>query len=163
MNENKLPYGKISDPKQLGELIRQVRKEQGITQEDLSALAGVRPRLIGEIERNKLAAEVGKVFRVLASLGLVLPIQPRTSKVSPAADRGWPTFAAVERLQLPDWQRRCPWKKIALFYGEDGSVRLAPFYDFLCTARTGSQDTRLIYKIQNQEEKVRCARIFQCS
>jgi len=80
MNANKLPYGKIADPKQLGELIRQVRKEQGITQEDLSALAGVGPRLIGEIERGKPTAEVGKVFQVLASLGLVLSIQPRTTK-----------------------------------------------------------------------------------
>ncbi|WP_225072102.1 type II toxin-antitoxin system Y4mF family antitoxin [Desulfuromonas sp. CSMB_57] len=80
MNESKLPYGKISGPEQLGSLIRQERKGQGITQEDLSALAGVGPRLIGEIERGKPTAEIGKVFQLLSSLGLVLSIQSRTSK-----------------------------------------------------------------------------------
>jgi y4mF family transcriptional regulator len=80
MNESIVPYGKISDPAQLGSIIRQVRKAQGITQEDLSAQAGVGPRLIGEIERGKTTAEIGKVFQLLASLGLVVSIQPRTSK-----------------------------------------------------------------------------------
>jgi HTH-type transcriptional regulator/antitoxin HipB len=80
MNESKFPYGKISDPAQLGSLIRQVRKGQGITQEDLSALAGVGPRLIGEIERGKPTAEIGKVFQLLASLGLTISIEHRTSK-----------------------------------------------------------------------------------
>ncbi len=80
MNDKNIPYGKVSDPAQLGALIRQVRKGQGITQEDLSALAGVGPRLIGEIERGKPTAEIGKVFQLLASLGLVISIQPRTSK-----------------------------------------------------------------------------------
>jgi HTH-type transcriptional regulator / antitoxin HipB len=76
--ENKLPFGKIYELRQLGALIRQVRKSQGITQEDLSALAGLGPRLIGEIERGKSTAEIGKVFQLLTSLGLDLIIQPRT-------------------------------------------------------------------------------------
>lgn len=80
MEDEKLPYGKISDLRHLGALVRQVRKAQGITQEDLSALSGVGPRLIGEIERGKSTAEIGKVFQLLASLGLDLVIQPRTSK-----------------------------------------------------------------------------------
>jgi HTH-type transcriptional regulator / antitoxin HipB len=80
MNAAKLPYGQISDVRQLGALVRQVRKAQGITQEDLSALAGVGARLIGEIERGKPTAEIGKVFQLLASLGLDIIIQPRTSR-----------------------------------------------------------------------------------
>jgi y4mF family transcriptional regulator len=80
MNDKKVPYGNISGPAQLGSLIRLVRKQQGITQEDLSALAGVGPRLIGEIERGKPTAEIGKAFQLLASLGLVISIQPRTTQ-----------------------------------------------------------------------------------
>jgi y4mF family transcriptional regulator len=80
MDDRTFPYGKISDPRQLGALLRQVRKAQGITQEDLSALAGVGPRLIGEIERGKPTAEIGKVFQLLASLGLDLTIQPRSTR-----------------------------------------------------------------------------------
>jgi HTH-type transcriptional regulator / antitoxin HipB len=80
MEDQKFPSGKIQEPQQLGALIRQVRKAQGITQTDLSALAGIGPRLIGEIERGKPTAEIGKVLRLLGSLGLDVIIQPRTSR-----------------------------------------------------------------------------------
>ena len=80
MKHDSLPYRIISDPIQLGFLVRQVRKAQGITQEDLSDLAGVGPRLIGEIERGKVTAEIGKIFKLLGSLGLNISIQPRTSR-----------------------------------------------------------------------------------
>lgn len=80
MNNKSIPNGNISSPVQLGTLIRQVRKGQGISQEDLSSLVGVGPRLIGEIERGKPTAEIGKVFQLLAGLGLVISIQPRTTR-----------------------------------------------------------------------------------
>lgn len=37
-------------------------------------------RLIGEIERGKTTAEIGKVFQLLAGLGLVISIAPRTTR-----------------------------------------------------------------------------------
>ncbi|MBN1957582.1 MAG: helix-turn-helix transcriptional regulator [Desulfuromonadales bacterium] len=80
MDNKIIPNGNISNPEQLGALIRQVRKRQGITQEDLSSLVGVGPRLIGEIERGKPTAEIGKVFQLLAGLGLVISIAPRTTR-----------------------------------------------------------------------------------
>lgn len=80
MNDKSIPHGNISSPAQLGTLIRQVRKRQGITQEDLSSLVGVGPRLIGEIERGKPTAEIGKVFQLLAGLGLVISVAPRTTR-----------------------------------------------------------------------------------
>ncbi len=80
MDSKTIPNENISNPEQLGTLIRQVRKTQGITQEDLSALVGVGPRLIGEIERGKPTAEIGKVFQLLAGLGLVISIAPRTTR-----------------------------------------------------------------------------------
>lgn len=80
MNKEIVPYGKIVNPEQLGTLLRQVRKRQGITQEDLSAIAGIGPRLIGEIERGKLTAEIGKVFHLMASLGLEIVVQPRSTR-----------------------------------------------------------------------------------
>ena len=80
MDNKTILNGNISNPEQLGTLIRQVRKKQGITQEDLSSLVGVGPRLIGEIERGKPTAEIGKVFQLLAGLGLVISIAPRTTR-----------------------------------------------------------------------------------
>ena len=78
MSGQSIPYGKISGAVQLGRLIRQVRKEQGFTQQELSALVGVGPRLIGEVERGKNSAEIGKVFRLLSGLGLAVSVHPRT-------------------------------------------------------------------------------------
>lgn len=80
MDDLLIPFGKISGAAQLGRLIRQVRKEQGLTQEELSALVGVGPRLIGEIERGKVTAEVGKVFKLLSGLGLAVSVHPRSIK-----------------------------------------------------------------------------------
>lgn len=80
MENKNIPYGKIVGPKQLGSLLRQVRKAQGISQEDLSALAGIGPRLIGEIERGKPTAEIGKVLNLVASLGLEVIVRPRTTR-----------------------------------------------------------------------------------
>lgn len=80
MDSKTIPNGNISNPEQLGILIRQVRKSQGITQEDLSSLVGVGPRLIGEIERGKPTSEIGKVFQLLDGLGLVISIAPRTTR-----------------------------------------------------------------------------------
>lgn len=80
MEKEIIPYGKIVGATQLGSLLRQVRKNQGISQEDLSALADIGPRLIGEIERGKATAEIGKVLQLLASLGLEVIVRPRTTR-----------------------------------------------------------------------------------
>lgn len=80
MNNNIIPNGNILDVEHLGQLVRQVRKSQGLTQEDLSAIAGIGPRLIGEVERGKETAEIGKVFQLLKILGLTISVEPRNIK-----------------------------------------------------------------------------------
>ena len=80
MEKEIIPYGKIIGATQLGSLLRQARKNQGISQEDLSALADIGPRLIGEIERGKATAEIGKVLQLLACLGLEVIVRPRTTR-----------------------------------------------------------------------------------
>ena len=67
----------VSTPVTLGELIRERRRQLGISQLELAGLAGVGPRLIGEMEAGKPTAQIGKVFRVLDRLGLVLNIAPK--------------------------------------------------------------------------------------
>jgi len=57
----------ITDIQELGALIRQKRKAQGLTQEDFADSAGVGTRVVSEIERGKQTAEVGKVL-ILAKL-----------------------------------------------------------------------------------------------
>jgi len=73
-----LPYGKISSVEDLGHLVRQYRSEQDATQTDLAAFAGVGVRFISELENGKPTVELGKVLKVLATLGLELRVRPRS-------------------------------------------------------------------------------------
>ena len=73
-----LPYGSIHSPAALGKLIRAKRRQIGMTQAEASALAGVGVRFLSELENGKATAELGKVLLVLARLGLVVEIRPRS-------------------------------------------------------------------------------------
>jgi HTH-type transcriptional regulator/antitoxin HipB len=67
----------LSDPAQLGVVLRQRRKELGLTQIDAAALSNVSPRLLGELERGRASVGLGLVLRVAATLGLDLSLVPR--------------------------------------------------------------------------------------
>lgn len=56
----------------LGEVVREVRKEQGLTQLDLAGLAGVSNRFIIDLERGKATLQMQKAIDVLALLGIEL-------------------------------------------------------------------------------------------
>ena len=58
----------------LGLLIRKARKEQGLTQADLTGISGLGIRFIGEVENGKSTAHIGKVMQLASSLGLVLSV-----------------------------------------------------------------------------------------
>jgi HTH-type transcriptional regulator/antitoxin HipB len=62
---------------ELGALIRQVRKSQRLTQEDLSGLAGFGNRFIIDVERGKETVQTQKVIDLLGLLGLELVIRKR--------------------------------------------------------------------------------------
>lgn len=64
----------IDNTKQLGMLIRETRKKQRLTQEQLAATAGVGVRFIRELEQEKESCHLGKTMIVLAMLGLLLTI-----------------------------------------------------------------------------------------
>jgi len=75
---NKIPYGKIQTPQDIGNLVRLARKNQGATQADFAALCGVGVRFISDLENGKPTAELGKVLMVIQCLGLELSLQPRS-------------------------------------------------------------------------------------
>lgn len=58
----------------LGNLIRQARKEQGLTQKQLSATANVGERFIRELEQGKESCHLGKSLKIIAMLGIELHI-----------------------------------------------------------------------------------------
>jgi HTH-type transcriptional regulator / antitoxin HipB len=68
-------------PVQIGNYIRERRRELGLTQEKLAAKIGVRQRTVSDIETSA-AARLDTVLRALAALDLELVIRLRT-KSSP--------------------------------------------------------------------------------
>ena len=65
----------IGDAKALGALIRQRRKDMGLTQLDAAGLCGVGERFLSELERGKASASLGKTLQVLKRLGLKIQVQ----------------------------------------------------------------------------------------
>lgn len=70
---------------QIGDLVRQRRLVNGLTQRKLSELAGVGLRLVSELERGKATLRMDSVNRVLRVFGLMLGAVPLPR---PATDTG---------------------------------------------------------------------------
>lgn len=62
----------IHSTEHLGQVIRQVRKQLGVTQRDLALTAGTGLRFIIELEKGKRTCQIGKVLQVLHVLGIQL-------------------------------------------------------------------------------------------
>jgi y4mF family transcriptional regulator len=61
----------------LGRTVRDARKKQHLTQEQLAALCGVGTRFLRELEHGKETCHVGKVLQVLQALGLEIHVTER--------------------------------------------------------------------------------------
>ena len=68
--------------KDIGNVLRQARKAQNLTQADLATRAGVWQRTVSNIETSASGAKVDTIFDLLAALDLELHIVPR-SKMTP--------------------------------------------------------------------------------
>ncbi len=58
--------------KDIGKIIRKVRRSQGLTQEQLAAFCGCGRRFIIELENGKPGCHFGKIIQVLSALGIEL-------------------------------------------------------------------------------------------
>lgn len=67
----------ITSVHEIGKLIRQTRKSQKMTQEDISGLAGLGSRFIIDLEHGKETVQAQKVIDVLKLLGLEIIIRKR--------------------------------------------------------------------------------------
>lgn len=61
----------------LGAIIREERRAQGLTQTELAGFSGVGLTFISNLENGKQTAEVGKVLQVVETLGLDLYVEKR--------------------------------------------------------------------------------------
>jgi HTH-type transcriptional regulator / antitoxin HipB len=75
----------VSDPPALGRIVRETRRVLGLTQPKLALSAGVGVRFLVDIEKGKPTAQIGKIMRVLATLGIEMQLEPpRTIKATDA-------------------------------------------------------------------------------
>jgi len=72
---------KLKTVEALGARIRELRKEQGISQEMLAGLAGTGQRYVSELERGKATIRVREMLRVLDALGCGIYIPNRQESV----------------------------------------------------------------------------------
>ena len=68
----------LDNTTQLGKILRQKRKEQGLTQGEVAAHCGLSTRFVSEVERGKATAEIGKVISLLKAVGVDLFALPRS-------------------------------------------------------------------------------------
>jgi HTH-type transcriptional regulator / antitoxin HipB len=68
---------KVDCAVQIGQLVRQRRKEAGMTLKDAAALAGVGVRFLSELERGKPTLQLGLTISVLQLFGLELHVEQR--------------------------------------------------------------------------------------
>jgi len=64
----------IRTAEDLGRLIREQRKRQGLRQTDLAAIIGASHVFVGDVEKGKPSVQLGRVLRLLDELGLELSL-----------------------------------------------------------------------------------------
>ena len=70
----------ISSTQELGQLLKQVRKSQQITQATLSGMANWGGRFIGDVESGKPTVRAQMLFDLIGWLGLEIVIRKKGSK-----------------------------------------------------------------------------------
>ena len=68
---------KVATAAEIGMVVRQKRKADGLTLADAAALCGVGYRFLSDLENGKETVQVGKVLKVLTALGLDMTITAR--------------------------------------------------------------------------------------
>ena len=68
---------RITDAKELGALVRDRRKEKGLTQSDLAMYCNTGIRFISDLENGKPTMQISKVLTVLAMLARNVYVEER--------------------------------------------------------------------------------------
>ncbi|KGD90485.1 DNA-binding protein [Achromobacter sp. RTa] len=72
----------IRSSAQLGALVKEVRRSQGLLQADLAGLSGTGNRYVVDLERGKPTLQLQKVLDMLDLLGLEVRVVPKRASLS---------------------------------------------------------------------------------
>ena len=64
----------INNIEELGKLIRETRKQQGLTQKDLALIVGIGVRLLVELENGTRNVNIETIVKICQFLGLKIDI-----------------------------------------------------------------------------------------
>ncbi len=67
----------VKTVKDLGNVVRVKRKQDGFTQVSLAEMLGMGDRVLRELERGKETIQLGKALEILHGLGLELSVRAR--------------------------------------------------------------------------------------
>ncbi len=70
-------FNPVRSPAEFGRVIRQVRKQQGLTLEAVYSATGLTTRFLSEFERGKSNASLGGALQAAQALGLEVMVVPR--------------------------------------------------------------------------------------
>lgn len=68
---------RVANAQEIGRLVRQRRKQAGLTLKEAAGMAGVGVRFLSELERGKPTLQLGLAMQVLHLFGLELHLHPR--------------------------------------------------------------------------------------
>ncbi|MCY1523556.1 transcriptional regulator, y4mF family [compost metagenome] len=72
----------IRSSAELGALVKEVRRSQGLLQADLAGLSGTGNRYVVDLERGKPTLQLQKVLDMLDLLGLEVRVAPKRASLS---------------------------------------------------------------------------------
>ena len=78
----------IQTSKAFGDAVRRARKNRGLSQMELAALAGVGRPWLSELETGKRTAELGRALSVVSALDLAVVLVPASEPGVPTVDLG---------------------------------------------------------------------------
>lgn len=78
---------KVKTPEDIGEIIRRVRRNQGIRQDDLAAYIDSSHVFMRDAERGKPSVQLGRVLRALDELGIKVMLQVPDAVMEPKPKR----------------------------------------------------------------------------
>lgn len=70
-----MPLIPIHDTTELGTLVRRLRRQQGVRQDDMAAIIGASHVFLRDVELGKGTVQLGKVLQLLDELGVRLHLE----------------------------------------------------------------------------------------
>lgn len=67
---------------EIGQIVRNTRKQIGVTQADLALTSGTGLRFVSDLENGKSTCQIGKVLTVLQTLGIKIGLTTPSAKGS---------------------------------------------------------------------------------